>query len=306
MPRLIGMELKRIFIGIAVLAITFLSGYFIADRMARQPASLWTPTVADETERSAPTRPPLNSGKFETESLPEFTDLPNYEDIEFPAPEKKLIDVLETGAVYRQSEVIARTGETWLTLFENGRKYSLRNSRATVQRLRSTSYPGDEHDVRLKLDQPGTPIFAVKNLKTLKPGPVVTLYHRPSPKEIESRNLPIGAIESGFEQVFDLGKRTYTLRTGTGSMKDGRTVIVLVLEFENQSQAVAYNVHSPNDKGVIGNLMWVGDLDNDGKLDLYFDEYNEKGAFGVGLYLSSEADEGKLVKLAATFGMAGC
>ena len=50
----------------------------------------------------------------------------------------------------------------------------------------------------------------------------------------------------------------------------------------------------------------MGDLDNDGKLDLYFDEFNEKGYFGVSLYLSSEAEKGKLVKVVATFGTAGC
>ena len=53
-------------------------------------------------------------------------------------------------------------------------------------------------------------------------------------------------------------------------------------------------------------LLWAGDIDRDGKLDLYFDQFNEKGFFGVDLYLSSLAADGDLLGLAAGFGSAGC
>ena len=73
------------------------------------------------------------------------------------------------------------------------------------------------------------------------------------------------------------------------------------------SQVIKQTYHVPSDeRDIVGSLLWAGDLDGDGKLDLYFDEFNEKGFTATELHLSSLAKSGELVKLAASFGMAGC
>ena len=127
----------------------------------------------------------------------EFFNLPD--EIEYPESTNSLIDVFETGNPYRESEVVAKSGETWLGLFYQNEKSSLISTVVNVKKLRTISYPGDEHDVRLKFDHPGVPILAVRNIKNLKPGNVTTLYHRPSTEEIDRRNLPIGAMKIGGE-----------------------------------------------------------------------------------------------------------
>ena len=63
------------------------------------------------------------------------------------------------------------------------------------------------------------------------------------------------------------------------------------------------------DEQLILNLVWAGDLDNDGKTDFVIQTpilpYNELGD-AIGLYLSSRADKEDLVKLVAYFISTGC
>ncbi len=284
--------MKRWIIASLASAATFIIGMSLAWSPATQETAILTepiPSILPEKLQA------LDNNDI----MPEFRDLPD--EIEYPDSTNSLIDVFENGDLYRESEVVAKSGETWLGLFDQNGRSSLIPTKATVNKLRTISYPGEEHDVRLKFDHSGVPIFAVRNIKNLKAGTVTTLYHRPSTDEIDRRKLPIGAMKTGYKYDFNLKESWYTLRVSTGLRNNGDKVVVLVLEHDKQSQVIASNYGDE-----IGNLFWVGDIDNDGKLDLYFDESNEKGYFGVGLYLSSQADPGKLVKRIATFGMAGC
>lgn len=52
-------------------------------------------------------------------------------------------------------------------------------------------------------------------------------------------------------------------------------------------------------------LLWAGDLDRDGGLDLVF-AYSGHNNSGVCLYLSAGADKGALVQQAACHGGVGC
>jgi hypothetical protein len=229
----------------------------------------------------------------------EFSNLKPY-DLEFPVS-NDLIELFETQGIYRESEVIAKDGEEWLTLFERGGKYSLELATANVKKKRTQTFPGNEYDVQLYFKRPGEAIFASRLKLGLRPGPVTTLYHRPSQEEIARRGLPIDSMESGYKRDFNLDESWYTLRVTSGRDTDGNKLGVLVLEDGHTSQVIA-----TNSEEIIGNLFWVGDLDGDKKLDLLFDDFNEKGAFVLGLYLSSAAEPRKLVKKVAAFSTAGC
>ena len=293
----------RALVGILSFIVTFFIGFLLVPNFQdvhHIPLSKME-AIVTATPANIAVRSKTEGDEFD----PEFRDLPNYDDIVYPEGED-LIDVFETGGIYRESEVIAKTGQNWLTLFERNGKYSLAIAGTKVTKKRTISYPGDDFDVQLSFDKSGVPIFAVGKLKGLKPGAITTLYHRPSSEEIDRRNLPIEAMKTGFKREFNLNDNWYTLRVSQGLTKNGATVGVLVLENNKMSQVIAQNYHDPKHGEIIGELFWVGDLDNDGKLDLYFDEFNEKGAFGVGLYLSSHAEPDGLVKLAAIFGTAGC
>lgn len=297
--------MKRWFLGPMVFLATLVFGGWLA-RLALPPATIEQlvparpePVAATKTAMPEPATPAFT---------PEFTDIPNFDVFFNDVPTGKLVDTLESSSdgIYRASEVVAKTGEMWLGLFTKNGVYELRSVPASVKQLRSVSWPGDERDAKLTFGNSSTPIFAVRNINTLKPGPVTNVYHRPSPAEIERRNFPIPSLEEGYNQDFKLNENWYSLRVSRGTTKDGTAVAILILEHNGENQVVYINNQVVGDKDIIGELLWVGDLDNDGKLDLYIEPYNEKGGFGVDLFLSSLAEPGKLVKWAASFGTAGC
>lgn len=293
--------MKKHFVGFVIFVLALVFGYVLVV----PPFAIWStdpsPLLAPDYSTTAVPTISVNVPAAPLAEEPEFKDLPELDEQTYPEPNLKLVDIFQTDAVYRESEVVAKSGETWITLFEQGDDYVLKSTKATVRKMKTISYPGDEFDVRLSLDKPGLPIFSVRNIPSIKPGKVNSLYLRPSWKEIDRRGLRLGTMGSGFNREFYLNKSEYVLRQSTGMTKSGVAVCVLVLESEGKSQVIAENYGDE-----IGDLLWAGDIDNDGKLDLYFDEANEKGYFGVGLYLSSEAEPGELVKLAAVFGMGGC
>lgn len=290
--------MRRTVISLLIFGITFVAGLGLTKGPQRPQVS---PKIEEsQSFRQIPEPPPL---LLAPPDPIEFTDLPEFEELLDEIQTGQLIDLSHTEGIYRESETVAKTGETWLVLTE---KNSLVPAVAQVKKQRSVSYPGDENDVKVSFANIHRPILAMKGLRGVRPGVVDTLYVRPSDHEIERRNLPIDAMKTNFKREFNLGDIAYTLRVSRGKSMKGKTVGVLVLESDGVEQVIAQNYYDPAYGEIIGELRWVGDLDRDGKLDLYFDEYNEKGYSRVSLYLSSAAHEGKLVNRVAEFGMAGC
>ena len=162
--------MKRWVLGSILFPITVALGLSILFLVTSDDAARYCPVVVPSTALS---EYPVN----ETE---EFRGLPSPDEVLFPESTDSLIDVLGHAGVYRESEIIAKSGQYWLGLFEENGKARLVSSRVGVKRLQTKSYPGDDHDVRLQFDRLGLPFIAVRNIKNLKAGPVTTIYQRPS------------------------------------------------------------------------------------------------------------------------------
>ena len=153
----------------------------------------------------------------------------------------------------------------------------------------------------------GSALLALKGIQGLKAGPVKTLFIQDSYFGDEDAEIANEELSNDYRRKFSLNEHSYVLRTSRGLTKDGHKVAILVLESNGIVQVIKQTRHFPtDDRDIFGSLLWVGDLNNDGRLDLYLDEFNEIGAFSGELYLSSEAELGKLVNLVALFGTAGC
>lgn len=266
-----------------------------------------------ELEADALRKAPVERLEIVTEKPPtpddfvaEFSDLPRDEDLVFPNFYERFFDFHNTDGLVRKSETVAKNGETWLVMFERNGKYEIQPSKARITQLRSISYAGDETDARVRFPGKGKPVLAFRNIKNIKPGPVDTVYLQPTWEEIDRRNLPIDSMKTGFKRELDLNGKWYTLRVSTGLTADGKKIGVLVLEHDGVQQVIARNYFEDGSGTIIGDLLWAGDIDGDEKLDLYFDNYSEKGGFSGGLYLSTHADEGEMLKLVALFGYGGC
>ncbi len=296
--------MKRWIFSFLVFPLTLAAGYLLATFPGSTEPACLQATTQNEAVLST------GSLTIKDDFKPEYADLIDLEDLDWPDYSVELIDVFQHGNAYRKSEVIAKNGESWFGLFEEKGKFSLRQAKTKVKIDRSYTGYGDEDYVRLKTEHRKQPVFLIKDLKALKAGPVGSLYLRPHWNEISERNLPIKSMSVGYREEFWLGDKNYVLRVTLGMTRKNEKVNVLVLESQGVSEIVTYNRHfrdANSNYDIIGDLLWVGDLDGDGKLDLYFDDFGyEKGGFSSGLYLSSEAKKDELVRQVASFGTAGC
>lgn len=241
--------------------------------------------------------------RSESEFKPEITVKDDYWDDKERKFKIKLIDMLEYGDGFRKEEVLAKSGETWLGLFKEKDKFVLQATKVKVSPERRPNYA---NDVMLKLDKSSKPKFLLKNAGKLRTGEVATLFSRPTSEEIQESDAEYESMKKDFIREFHLKNQKYTFRVKNGLTESGDKVLILFLESGNKTQIIT--IDSFFEEGdFVGDLLWVGDLDRDGKLDFYMN-YNshEKGGYGASLFLSSEAEKDKLVKEVAYFGTLGC
>jgi hypothetical protein len=142
-------------------------------------------------------------------------------------------------------------------------------------------------------------VFLLKNAKMLPEGRVNTLFFADDIDETTE-------LKNGSRKNFDFNGETYNLRVennlsseeflGKGSK--------LILSHKGKEQILNYLKDGCND--CYWNLYWVGDLDQDGKLDFYFDLSWHYNVSDRKLFLSSQAEDGKIVKYVANFWTNGC
>jgi len=285
------MKLK--FIGIFLL--TFFIGYVFLARFVSVPPK----KTSAQTE-------PVKVELIKPELMTKPTELtePKIDYVEEETPAYK-IDLLITGA-FHGDEVAAKSGEIWLGLFNEKGKSYLAFTKLKVSLVRdevldnqTKEFTGKKVSVKNRAEL----IFLLKKASMLKPGEVSTVHF---PKAGEASGEP---LKTGFTQNYNIGKSVFTIKYNDYSyskVEDSggvRDVFAheLILSGNGKEQLLS----SPNDRAYSYNLLWAGDLDRDGKLDLYIETSGENFT-AYGLYLSSEAEEGKLVKEVAGFGSTGC
>lgn len=205
------------------------------------------------------------------------------------------VQLLETGQFHGE-EVAARTGERWLGLFPAANGFALLPSTIAVDTVFDPIVDADETKTGKKVSvrRDTEPLFLLKGAAMLQPGPVVTVFD-------EYTTLGNGA-------TIDLrlkGQR-YQLQVVSDDPKPADFLqqnTKLILTRGKTSQTLIW-LKEHTDAG--WGLYWAGDIDRDGKLDLYLDlapHYNTSSKI---LFLSSQAGKGKLVKELARFVTVGC
>lgn len=268
-----------------------------------------TPVPDNTNELSSPKkktepRPKADLLKQKNQTFePQIFGLKDFTEDRFPPELFKLVDVVNHGSTYRKNEVIAKNGENWLGLFFDGENSYLKKTRVGVFVDKQTDYDGKRKWVSAKFENK-TPLFIVKNAKSLRDGKVTTLF-RGKTFEDDEFDYEQNTMNRGFVREYKIGDRTYSFQVKDALTKSGDEVLALVLTNGSINQIVTYGAYF--DEYCLGYLLWVGDLDDDGKLDFYmkFEDF-EKGFFSSSLFLSSEAEKGDLVKRVAAFGTLGC
>jgi hypothetical protein len=211
-------------------------------------------------------------------------------------------ELLETG-VFHGEEVTAQTGERWLGLHVADENSTLLSYRLIV----TPAHDGvvDDEDQKtgkeVGVDLPLKPVFLVKGAAMLSGGPVSTVFERANPDQSLQKISPIKLkiAEASYELKvvgFEDGAKCYE----PGLPRNAKLVLA-----SGETTQVLYSLEEcGNDPSWY--LVWAGDLDRDGKLDLYVDVTQHYNVSNRKLFLSSQARNGDLVKEVAEFVTGGC
>lgn len=294
------MRISKTFAGIFLL--TFGIGWFAAVALKFEEAKPASATVPDLFSEIAENR---EAFKNETENLKtENAFRPKVFNVEGFWDETEAetgIHLLETGEVTNGEDFKIRSGDVWLGLFVKNNETKIVPTKIRVKKTSDEDFDWTEFSANTKDE----PLFLVKNLPKVKPGKVETLFAR-SPIEIHEGKADYLGLGKDFYREFKLGDKIFTLRVEEGVSEKDERILVLFLDDGSKSQMLHYIYYSGEGEPV-GNLYWAGDLDSDGKLDLFMDFWNyEKGGYSSGLFLSTEAEKGKLVKSFGYFAQGGC
>lgn len=202
--------------------------------------------------------------------------------------------LLDVGS-YHGDQVPVGSEGTWLGLYVEEGRSELRETEVTVRTAvdpvvdQGSAQTGKDVQVNTKT----TPVLLVKDL-LLRPGRVRTVAGSAD-------------LNAGASIPLSLNGRSYRLEVRTpkkpASEDDGLSTAKLVL------------VHGAAEQVLVGieegdaahwNLLWAGDMDGDGRLDLYVDASYHYNVGMKRLFLSKSARPGEFVQERARFTTTGC
>ncbi len=231
--------------------------------------------------------------------VPEFIDLPDdYEELAHPEYQPNLIELWETDTSVYENQFDLNAGTKWLVLTKDDSGFTFSHAKAKPKRMKH------EDGETTGLIEPnfkviGKPVLAAKKIKNLKPGKANVVYHRRAFSERDT-------LKVGMARAYELNGVTWRLRVSRGLTKEGTRVGVLVLSDGSRERVLEYSGVWDESGIDFGDVLLAGDLDNDGKLDLYLENWRSGESLVSLLYLSSHAAKNQHVGLAAVFTNSGC
>jgi hypothetical protein len=213
------------------------------------------------------------------------------------------VQIMMTGE-FHKGEVKAESSETWFGLYDEGGQLRLVRTTIKVETVRDVCVDEKEEEktgMLVSCDKPGTPLFLVRGIEGLDEREAKTAYQGHKflcPGEIlkldQGRNA-IRMIAFGDMQKPEPGRgpyyRNYSVQFWTGPRPDYHMLAEYPLL--ETFDAIPY-------------LIWAGDLDNDGKIDMFWDLTDHYAGRHYTLFLSSLAKEGEWLKKVAEVIYRGC
>ena len=199
------------------------------------------------------------------------------------------VQILQVGEFF--CEITAEPNEVWLGLYPTKDGYSLMPSMIHVDAFYDPTITEDENTTgatRVSVQGQNTPVFLITGLDSIKAGMVKTLFSGRLP-------LPLG---SALEFSIDNGVNYYLAAFEGVKCNSGTAVYTVELVQDNRSQVICT---SDTTSAAVSYLLWAGDLDRDGQLDMLIDTTCDYNASGPVLFLSSLANHDSLLERVARF-----
>lgn len=215
------------------------------------------------------------------------------------APTRVRAQILETGS-FHGDEVRARSGQRWLGLFANARRSELRAVTVNVDRVHDSIVDENERvktGKRVRVRGRERPKFLVRGSAKLGAGPVETVLSAETP------------LTNRADITLTLDGTAYRLWVSTEAPSPSEAIerndAELCLSAGGRRQ-VLYSLRGRDVNEAYWNVLWAGDADGDGRLDLYVTVSHHYNVSEQRLYLSSDAGRGEIVGKTASFVTVGC
>ena len=213
--------------------------------------------------------------------------------------ERSDVELMQVG-VFHGNEIFAESGEVWLGLYPTENGHALLPSTITVDAAYDPLYDDEDEKTGKQVLVAGDaePLFLIRGLKTLKPGPVKTLTTEQAILT-PGKSMHFGLGRGDSYQLIVFGER-YEDSIGITSLQEYE------IEIREGGRSQVLVSFSATDAAV-PSLLWAGDLDHDGKLDLLINAAFHYNIYTAPvLFLSSTAEDGELLDKVAMFFATGC
>jgi hypothetical protein len=207
------------------------------------------------------------------------------------------VELIEPGYFHGSDVRSTQGGPGWIGFFPHGKDFQWKRTPLYSKRTRDQTLdePGHRWTGRMFWThaKPG-PLFLVKGIQGLVRIPVKTIW-KADPSDQR------GDLETGWSHELKLPGHNYRLQVlnpepNAQGLGKGASLVLT----EGQISQVLYALpDGGNDP--IWELLWIGDLDGDGKLDLYLSLSSHYNVNTRHLFLSSRAKPGELVSDVAKF-----
>jgi len=215
------------------------------------------------------------------------------------------VQILTTG-LHHGDEVTAESGPDWWGIFPEGDGFTLQQAPVTItiEHDAIVDEEGQATGKLVKVPQEAKPVLLVRGIAGLKEGRIDAVRTESLPRMLypgqtgtltldgrkEGPCLSLTALGEarGESEYREVGLYNYQIKIYC----DGkRQVLETIPELKEEADP---------------RLVWAGDLDRDGKIDLLFDATPHYNVTHLILYLSSSAKEGELVGKVAEWKTTGC
>jgi hypothetical protein len=199
---------------------------------------------------------------------------------------------------FHGDEVRARTGERWTGLFPTPSGFAWRPAIITTRRVTDPTVDQNAEKTGVEvLVKGGSPVVLIKGIPGLTANKVRGIFHKPEGLDLpQSDPLPLVMADGRAYQLRVLDRRA----SNDAPQKASR----LILETGSHKQVLYQWPTGLLDQHC--ELIWAGDLDGDGNLDLLMALSDHYNVTTYTLFLSSRRSAGTLVRQVAAFLTKGC
>lgn len=219
------------------------------------------------------------------------------------------VQILRAG-LWHGDEVTVDSGPDWWGIFPEGDGFTLQQAPVTITLEHDgvVDEEGQATGKRVKVPQEAEPVLLVHGIAGLKEGRLAPLYHQPHDsylfpsetlwlliKDGEQKSaLSLAALGSTEENGItpEPFVSNYALKVYSGSHPVTASQVLYTAER-------VYEEARPT-------VVWAGDIDRDGIVDVLLNTTNHYNVTHLVLYLSSAAKKGELVGKVAEWNTSGC